>query len=76
MLEENQNNQYEAMVDLVSPYFPEQPGMAVNALTDVVGPHYAQVLFTLIWRALQLKSANDLQYTVTYLTFEGRFSMN
>ena len=76
MLEDNQNDQYEAMVDLVSPYFPEQPGMALSTLIDVVGTHYAQVLLTLIWRALQLKSANDLQYAVPYLTFEGRFSMN
>ena len=75
MLEENYNDHYEAMVDLVSPYFPEQPGMALSALTEIVGHHYAQVLLTLIWKALQLKSANDLQYAIPYLTFEGRFSM-
>ena len=51
MLEENYNDHYEAMVDLVSPYFPEQPGMALSALTEIVGHHYAQVLLTLIWKA-------------------------
>ena len=68
--------EYEEMIGLIRPYFPQFPGRALAIVTERVGPVIGELLLQLLWRGLELEGGHSTVPTVTYLVHPKTFNLN
>ena len=67
---------YQEMIELIRPYFPQFPGKAYAVVAEMVGPVMGEILLQLLWRGLELEGGSATVPTVPYMVHPGKFNLN
>ena len=69
-------NEYQEMLELVRPFFPQFPGKAYQVMAEMVGPVMGQILLQLVWKGLEIEGGTATVPTISYVVHPGKFNLN